>query len=67
MNQNIGKKDAAIRISVAITISILLFTRVIPAAFASILLGIGGYLMFTSVLGLCVVYGLLGYSTYKKE
>jgi hypothetical protein len=65
MQPNIGKIDLAVRIFVAIVFSSLFFTKSVNMATAQILLGLGGYLVFTSVLSYCPIYAYFKIDTRK--
>jgi hypothetical protein len=66
MKKNMGSIDKAIRLSIALTIVILIATNVLAGAAAVI----GGLLalifVLTSIAGFCPLYALTGLSTCKK-
>ncbi len=67
MKQNMGKTDRTIRILAAILIATLYFTNIITGTLAYVLLAIGGIFLLTSLVGLCPLYSLFGFTTCPKN
>ncbi len=67
MKPNMGTVDKAVRILVAVIITILYFTNQISAAAAIILLILAGIFILTSFISFCPLYFPFGISTRKKQ
>lgn len=65
MKQNMGTLDKAIRVAVAVLITILYFTHVISGTLAIILLVLGVVFVLTSAIGFCPLYLPFNISTKK--
>ncbi|MGM1429538.1 YgaP family membrane protein [Sphingobacterium lactis] len=61
-----GTIDKAIRIVVALIIIALYLFKVISGTWAIVLLVVAGIFVFTSFIGVCPIYSLLGITTKKK-
>lgn len=60
---NVGNTDRKIRIVLALVLTLLYFTKVIPPDYGDISLGIAGLLAITSFRKCCPLYALLGFGT----
>lgn len=60
MKKNLGKLDRIVRAALAATISILYFTGTITGMLGTVLLLLGGILLFTSYMSSCPIYNLFG-------
>lgn len=67
MKKNIGSKDRAVRIGLALLILILFFSNSITGTLAVILLIALGVLIITSFSGTCPLYLPFGINTKKKS
>jgi hypothetical protein len=67
MKSNIGFVDKTLRVIIAFAFSALYFTQTVQGAFGILLLTIGGVLIFTSILGFCPLYKIIGISTCKVK
>lgn len=67
MKKNMGTIDIAIRIVVALIISVLYFSNIISGTVGIILLVVAAVFILTSLLGICPLYIPLGLNTRKKE
>jgi hypothetical protein len=67
MKKNLGNVDRVLRITFAVVVAILFFTKVISGTSGIILLVAGIILGITSVVSFCPVYWSLGWKTIKKE
>lgn len=67
MKKNIGKVDKAIRISLAVIITILYFTNVISGTVAIILGVLATISVLTSFISFCPLYLPLGINTFKNK
>ena len=67
MKQNMGKTDRTIRILAAILIATLYFTNIITGTLAYVLAAIGGIFLLTSLVGLCPLYSVFGFTTCPKN
>ncbi|MFO8088001.1 MAG: DUF2892 domain-containing protein [Bacteroidales bacterium] len=63
MKKNVGKVDKIIRLLAALLIGVLYFTSVISGTLALILGIIALVFVFTSFMGFCGIYKLLGINT----
>jgi Protein of unknown function (DUF2892) len=67
MKKNMSSVDKAVRMLVAVVISILYFTKIISGTLAIVLLIIAGIFIITSFMGSCPLYLPFGISTRKKN
>lgn len=67
MKKNMGNLDKAIRILIALTISILYFTQTISGTAGMVLLIIGAVLLLTTIINFCPLYTILGINTCKTK
>ncbi|HER40692.1 MAG TPA: DUF2892 domain-containing protein [Salinimicrobium catena] len=65
MENNLSIPDKIIRISLAILISVLLFSEVIPHNLALIVMVPAGIFLLTGIFGYCPLYTALGVRTGK--
>ena len=67
MKKNVGKMDRIVRIAIAVVLSILAYSKIIPSDFAlgvylvSIIVAITGFIRF------CPIYKILHKSTCREE
>jgi Protein of unknown function (DUF2892) len=68
MKTNIGVFDRLLRMSMAVTALILYFKGIVSGPPGLIMIAIAMVLAFTSLVGLCPIYSLLGMSTcFRKK
>ncbi len=67
MKQNMGTTDKIIRISIAVLVAILYFTKVIPGTLGIILMVLAVVFVLTSLISFCPLYTILGINTCKKK
>ncbi len=67
MKKNMGTIDKIIRISIAVLIAILYFTKVLTGTWAIILGVLGAVFLVTSLIGFCPLYLPFGISTRNKS
>ena len=67
MKANMGSLDKAIRIIVAIVLSMLFITKTVDGTAAIVLLVLGGVFLLTSVIGFCPLYSIFGLNTCNKK
>jgi hypothetical protein len=67
MKKNIGSTDKIIRISAAIIVAILYFTKTINGTAAIVLGIVATILLLTSFINFCPLYTILGTNTYKRK
>ncbi len=67
MKSNMGTPDKTIRFLVAAAIAVLYATGVIKGTLGLVLLLLGGVFVFTSIIGFCPLYTLLGINTCKTK
>lgn len=65
MEKNLNIPDKIIRISLAIVISVLLFSQVIPQELALIVLVPAGIFLLTGIFSYCPLYTAFGIRTRK--
>lgn len=63
MKKNMGGADRAIRILVAVVVSVLYFTGTVSGTLGIVLLAVGGIFLLTSLVSFCPIYTLLGMNT----
>jgi drug/metabolite transporter superfamily protein YnfA len=63
MKTNMGFVDKVIRVIVAFILSALYFTKTVEGTFGIVLLAVGGIFIFTSIIGFCPLYKIIGIST----
>ncbi|MEK6548121.1 MAG: DUF2892 domain-containing protein [Bacteroidota bacterium] len=67
MKKNVGKMDRIVRIAIAVALSILAYSKIIPSDFAlgvyivSIIIALTGFIRF------CPIYKILHKSTCREE
>jgi hypothetical protein len=67
MRKNVGKMDRIVRISIAVVLSILAYSKIIPSDFAlgvylvSVIIALTGFVRF------CPLYKILHKSTNREE
>jgi len=62
-----GTTDKIIRISIAVLVAILYFTKVIPGTLGIILMVLAVVFVLTSLISFCPLYTILGINTCKKK
>ncbi len=67
MKQNMGSIDRVIRLALAVVITVLYLTGIIPGIFGIILIVIALIFAATSFIGFCPLYTLLKISTCKVK
>jgi hypothetical protein len=67
MKKNLSPADRIIRVFVAAVMAVLLITNTVTGAGSIALMASGVYLLVTGVINFCLVYYLLGISTFGKE
>ena len=67
MKSNMGTTDKIIRISIAVLVAILYFTKVIPGTLGIILMVLAVVFVLTSLISFCPLYTILGINTCKKK
>jgi hypothetical protein len=67
MKKNMGTADRAIRIIVALIITVLYFTGTITGMLGTVLLVLGAVFLATSFISFCPLYTLFGISTCKVK
>ncbi len=67
MKKNIGTADRVIRVILAVLFAVLYFTHTVTGTLGLVLLILGGVFLFTSILGFCPLYAIVGLSTCPKE
>ena len=65
MENNLSIPDKIIRISLAIVISVLLFSEVIPSNLALMVMVPAGIFLLTGIFGYCPLYTAFGIRTGK--
>ncbi|HMO33875.1 MAG TPA: DUF2892 domain-containing protein [Lacibacter sp.] len=63
MKKNMGSADRIIRLLVAALIAVLYVTNVITGTLAIVLAVLAGVFVFTSLVGFCPLYTLVGLNT----
>lgn len=67
MKSNLGSIDKAIRILIAVALSILYFTGTVTGTLAYVLLAAGAILLLTALINFCPMYRIFGISTCKVK
>lgn len=67
MKKNMGTIDKVARISIAIVVAILFFTKTITGTLGIVLLIFAGIFVLTSLVSFCPLYVPLGIRTCKKK
>jgi len=65
MKRNLGTSDRAIRLLIALLITVLYVTNIITGTFGLVLLIIAAVFTLTSFIGFCPIYTVLGICTHK--
>ena len=60
MKKNVGNIDKIIRVIIAVAISALYFTDVIPGIIGIILMAVSGIFVVTSLISFCPLYAIFG-------
>jgi hypothetical protein len=63
MTINMGKVDRVLRPLLAIAFIVLFFTGTVAGIFGIVLLVFAGIFLLTSIVGMCPLYSLFGFST----
>lgn len=66
MKKNMGTTDRIARTAMAIVLTTLYFTGVIPGTAGIILTALSGVFLLTSLLGFCPLYTLFGFNSCKR-
>ena len=66
MKRNMGSYDKSVRLGIAIVLIVLYYKQVLNGTLGIIALVIALLLTFTSLIGVCPFYTLLGFKTSKK-
>ena len=66
MKKNMGMADRAIRILVAVIVSVLYFTGTVTGTLGVVLLAVGAIFLLTSVVSFCPIYAIFGAKTCKS-
>lgn len=67
MKKNTGNADRIIRLMLGVVIAFLFFTNVITGTIALVLLLVALIFVFTSIIGFCPIYAMLGLNTCPKQ
>lgn len=67
MKSNLGKTDKIIRLSLAVLLIIILFTKVVSGALAITLMVVTAIAIITPMINFCPLYYVLGISSKKKD
>jgi len=65
MKKNMGNIDKIVRILIAIVVTVLFFTDVIPGVLGIVLMAVAGIFVLTSLISFCPLYAIFGASTCK--
>jgi len=65
MQVNMGTTDKAIRITVAVVLAAMYFTKSISGIWGIIGLVVAGIFLLTSLISFCPMYTIFGWSTHK--
>ncbi len=63
MNKNMGNIDKIIRVVIAVIMSILYFTGMIPGTLGIVLIAVSIIFVVTSLISFCPLYKIFGFST----
>jgi hypothetical protein len=67
MKINMGSADRIIRLTIAVVLGILYFTKIITGTLGTILLVVSIFFLVTSLISFCPGYTILGFNTCKKK
>ena len=67
MKKNMGSYDKLIRLGLSIVLIILYYKGIFVGILGIISLVVALYLTITSLVGICLFYGVFGINTYKTE
>ncbi|MFW6227302.1 MAG: YgaP family membrane protein [Bacteroidota bacterium] len=67
MKANMGVTDKTIRVLIAITVGILIYTNVISGTWAIVAGILSIIFVLTSMIGFCPLYAILGVKTCKSR
>lgn len=67
MKKNVGKMDRIVRISIAVALSILAYSKIIPSDFALGVYLVSGIIALTGFIRFCPLYKILHKSTCREE
>ncbi len=67
MEHNVGRKDRALRLIIAIAFFVIGLTAPIGAGLRIILFFFSATALFTSIYGFCLLYRVLGISTHEEH
>lgn len=67
MKANMGVTDKTIRVLIAITVGILIYTNVIAGTWAIVAGILSIIFVLTSMIGFCPLYAILGVKTCKSR
>lgn len=62
-----GSLDKIIRISIAVIVAILYFTKIITGTVGIVLLIAAGIFVLTSLISFCPLYTIIGVNTCKRK
>jgi hypothetical protein len=63
MKKNVGKTDKMIRVILALLLAVLVITGVVEGTLGIVLIVVAAILLFTTFVGFCGLYTVLGIST----
>ncbi|MEY4987982.1 MAG: hypothetical protein RL567_1761 [Bacteroidota bacterium] len=67
MRKNVGKMDRIVRISIAVALSILAYSKIIPRDFALGVYLVSAIIALTGFVRFCPLYKILHKSTNREE
>jgi hypothetical protein len=67
MRKNVGKMDRVVRIAIAVVLSILAYSKVIPSDFALGVYLVAVIIALTGFIRFCPLYKILHKSTCREE
>jgi hypothetical protein len=67
MRSNIGTADKAVRITLAVVLTVLYFNGTVQGIVGIIALVLAGIFLLTSLVGFCPLYAIFGLSTKSKS
>ncbi|MDT8887270.1 YgaP family membrane protein [Aquirufa regiilacus] len=67
MRKNVGKMDRIVRIAIAVVLSILAYSKIIPGDFALGVYLVSGIIALTGFIRFCPLYKILHKSTCREE
>ncbi len=63
MKKNVGMIDRVVRIILAVGLTVLYFTGIIPGILGIVLMAFAGIFLLTSLIKTCPLYSIFGIST----